>query len=150
MESGKTLTHAKLVDEVLKPTYSTAFVICNCRVYRIFDSENFEEQHSICAVKTWEKEMTNNGPKLMSLKGYNYCYENLRKFFNKQFWISSYTKSSAYNFIQETVGMPKFAAVANSSTYAVVKNNPHSTQWCVFNNYSLDKHRHQIWQWFHI
>ena len=25
-----------------------------------------------------------------------------------------------------------------------------TSQWCVFNNYSLDKHRHQIWQWFHI
>ena len=25
-----------------------------------------------------------------------------------------------------------------------------SSQWCVFNNYSLDKHRHQIWEWFHI
>ena len=24
----------------------------------------------------------------------------------------------------------------------------HSAQWCVFNNFSLDKHRHQIWDKF--
>ena len=25
-----------------------------------------------------------------------------------------------------------------------------TAQWCIFNKYSLDKHRHETWQWFHF
>ena len=39
---------------------------------------------------------------------------------------------------------------SNLNHCELMVNKRTSPQWCVFNNYSLDKHRHQIWHHFYF
>ena len=57
---------------------------------------------------------------------------------------ANFTLSSAEHSIFTNNGRSQFHRGSNSFVTGTV----HTAQWCVFNNFSLDKHRHQIWDKF--